>query len=731
MTISRLFIAEKPSMGRAIAEVLGITGKADGSLLCKNGDAVTWAAGHLLEQADPEHYLPAEARGPWSKSAHLLPIIPAQWILQPKDDRAKSQLAVIKRLLSDTQTVVHAGDPDREGQAIVDEILKHLGWSGATLRLWLPALDPENVKKALDAMVDNKVKRGLWAAQEARSRADWLCGMNLTRTYTLSAGSLMAVGRVKTPTLALVVRRDESIEAFKPRDYFMPVASFQHSSGTYKGTAILPEDLPGLDEEGRLLDKARADAMAQAASGQPGTIKKLDKKAKAAPAPLPYSLLELQKTASAKFGMAAGKVLEIAQALYEKKMTSYPRTDCRYLPEEQHGAAKQILGKLSHPATGAADSTRKHAAWDSKKITAHHAIIPTGQGTALEGDEAKIYKLIVEAYIRLFYHDWRYEDTQILTACGGYDWKTTGRRTLDAGWKAVSGGASDEDDEEESGLPAGMRGFQRGDAGNLSSPHLPQVAQSDGVKCTDAQVVAKKTQPAKRYTDGTLLEAMASIHKTIDDPAAKARLKETSGLGTEATRAATIEGLIAQGFLAKDGKGIVSTATGRSLVHALEKIQSPLVDPVLTAAWEDALSDIAEGKAKFSEFMAKLTGDLREWTGKKVENPDAVPCPACGEKAAVRLKSKAGKDYWRCTSCSKAFGDDAGKPGRAFGDAPAQPAGAGVPCPGCGKAECRQATSAKGNKYWKCSGCGTAFGDDAGKPGKAFGDKPAAAKKRA
>lgn len=712
MTINRLFIAEKPSMGRAIADVLGLLpGKTDGYVQCKNGDAVTWAAGHLLEQADPEHYLPAEARGPWSKSAHLLPIIPDKWILQPKDDRAKNQLAVIKRLLSDTQTVVHAGDPDREGQAIVDEILKHLGWSGHTLRLWLPALDPENVKKALDAMVDNKTKRGLWAAQEARSRADWLAGMNLTRTYTLSAGTLMAVGRVKTPTLALVVRRDEGIEAFKPKDFFVPQAVFAHGNGQYPATAILPEDMPGIDEDGRLMDKSKADAIVQSVQGQPGTVKKLEKKAKVAPAPLPYSLLELQKTASAKFGMAAGKVLKIAQELYEKKLTSYPRTDCRYLPEEQLGAAKQILSRLSHPATGAADSTRKHAAWDSKKITAHHAIIPTGQTGQLEGDEAKIYKLIAESYIRLFYTDWRYEDTQILTACGGYDWKTTGRRTLDPGWKAVSGGASDEDDEEESGLPA--------------------IAQGDPVACTNAQVTAKKTQPAKRYTDGTLLEAMASIHKTIDDPAAKARLKETSGLGTEATRAATIESLIAQGFLAKDGKALVSTAQGRALVHALEKIQSPLVDPVLTASWEDALSDIADGKKKFTDFMSDLTTDLRAWTGKKVENSAAVPCPACGEKAAIRLKSKkTGKLFWKCTACSGLFGDDDGKVGKPFGASSPAPTGPGVACPTCGKPECRQATSAKGNKYWKCSACNGAFADGAGKPGKPFGDTTSTPKKR-
>jgi len=713
MTITKLYIAEKSSMGKAIAEVLGTTGNATGYVSCKDGAAVTWAAGHLLEQVDPEHYLPEEARGPWAKSAHLLPIVPDTWVLQPKDTKAKDQLAVIKGLLKDAQAVVHAGDPDREGQAIVDEILKYLGWTGPTQRLWLPALDPENVRKALARMDDNKTHRGLWAAQEARSRADWLVGMNLTRRYTLSSGSLMAVGRVKTPTLALVVRRDEGIEAFRPKDYFVPTATFRHTAGQYKGTILFPDDMPGLDEDGRLLDKGKADEMVAAVQGQSGAIKKVERKAKASPAPLPYSLLELQKTASARFGLSAGKVLEIAQSLYEKKLTSYPRTDCRYLPEEQLSAAQGILSRLDHPAAKAADTTRRHAAWDSKKITAHHAIIPTGQSAeGLAGAEAQIYQIIVESYIRLFYPDWKYEDTQIVTSCGGYDWKTSGRRTLEAGWKAVGSGASDDDEgEEESGLPA--------------------VAQSDPVQCTSAQVDSKKTQPAKRYTDGTLLEAMASIHKLIDDPAAKARLKETSGLGTEATRAATIDGLIKQGFLTKDGKAIVSTPAGRALIHALERIQSPLVDPVLTATWEDALSDIAEGKRKFSDFMAGLVTDLRTWTAATVVNENAVPCPSCGSKTAIPATSKAGKSYWKCTSCNKAFGDDGGKPGRAFGESAPAPTGPASVCPACGKTECRKATSAKGNAYWRCSACKGAFGDDAGKPGKAFGDKPATSKKRA
>ncbi len=327
--MSVVVIAEKPSMARAIREGLGAEARKY---------EITNAFGHILEQAEPDAYLPdsvpKNAKGKKKWRMEDLPIIPDRWKKFPKRD-AKEQLAKIGQLLKTADTVINAGDPDREGQLLIDEILDYHGYKGRVQRVWLKALDAENVRKAFAGIEDNRKYHPLRDAAEARSQADWLVGMNITRVLSIRAQELYAVGRVQTPTLALVVRRDLAIEKFVPRDYFEVFARCRHADGSFLAKwEPKSTDGAGFDEEGRLIDRKVAEAIAAKAAGQ-GRVAKFEAKEQKQAAPLPFSLSALQKVASARFGMSANRVLEVAQSLYEKKITTYPRTDCRYLPEEQ------------------------------------------------------------------------------------------------------------------------------------------------------------------------------------------------------------------------------------------------------------------------------------------------------------------------------------------------------------------------------------------------------------
>lgn len=719
--MSKLIIAEKPSMGKAIAETIGIRQNKDGYIECDGNAVVTYAVGHLFEQAGPDAYLPnnvpvSQKTGKKAWRLADLPIIPNRWIMSPKDPAAKKQLSVIGSLIKKSDTVIHAGDPDREGQAIVDEILDHFGWKGETYRVWLAALDRENVKKAMSAIKPNRNYAPLWLAQQARSRTDWLVGMNLTRKYTIESNQLTKVGRVKTPTLAIVVRREREILAFKPKDYFEPTASFLHENGKFSAKWKAPEDFPGLDPENRIVNRQTAEAIANAAKDKPGRISSAKVKPGKQEAHLPYSLSALQKACSSRFGLSAQEVLDIAQSLYIKKVTSYPRTDCQYLPEEQHSGSADILKKLSgtFPQAKGATASLHHSAWNSKKVTAHHAIIPTGATANLDAKESKVYGMIAEAYIALFYPHWQFEDTELLVACGGHTWKATGRRTLSKGWKSVF-------TDDEDGTGAAENGGR-----------LPKVANGDPVSCVDAKVEAKQTVPPKRYTDGTLIECMSNIYRFVDDPKARAVLKETSGIGTEATRAAIIEDLVKNGMLVREKKTFRPTDRGMDLIDAMEKIDSPLVDPVLTAQWEDKLADIANGKLGLDAFMSEHISTLKTWMEKSIAmKASGPPCPDCG-KPLRRLNGKFGF-FWGCSSypeCNATFQDDKGKAGARKSDTasrqPIPPMEDAPVCPACTKTKLSVMKTGRGKDYYRCQECRTAFwmnNDD--QVGSQWPDRPA------
>ena len=618
----RLFIAEKPSLGRAIAQYLAVKGTPQGGQgrgvthIVAGDDVVSWCFGHLLEMAEPDDYNEAYKR--WS--FNTLPIVPTEWRLLPRES-AKVQINVIKLLLAKCDIVVHAGDPDRVGQLLVDELLEHLGNTKPVQRIWLSALDESNVRKALANLKDNTSYANLKASAEARQRGDWLVGMNLTRAYTLAGQQggyqgVLSIGRVQTPTLALVVNRDLSIENFNPRDFYAVVATIQADKGDFLARWKPSEDVP-VDESGRVIDQAIAEAIVTKTTGKAGTVVSFVAAKKKQAAPLPFSLSTLQAMANKKLGLGAQEVVDIAQSLYESKLTTYPRTDCNYLPESQIGDASKILASL--PAEyeefiKQADTSLKSAAWNDKKITAHHAIIPTGHRASLAGKQQQVFDLIVRAYLAQFFPAFTYCETSIVLNVEGETFTASGKVPLLPGWKIVYGAM---DEESTSGTKY-----------DAAKQTLPLVKKGECVECKNAKVEFKKTTPPARFTEGTLIQAMTNIHNLVEDPELKRRLKETAGIGTEATRAGIIETLKKRIFIAEKGKQIISTTAARCLIAALP---TSVKSPGLTGLFEQLLDGIADGRftmeqflKKQSEFVTKLVNHAKT---SDLGLAPAYPCP--------------------------------------------------------------------------------------------------------
>lgn len=706
----RLFIAEKPSLGRAIAAELGVTQNNPTFQIC-GSDTVTWCFGHILEQYDPQDY--DDNLRIWRRRD--LPIIPKEWKLRPKES-ALTQLQVINHLLSEAEMVVHAGDPDREGQLLVDEVLEHFHYTGPVQRIWLASLDSRSIQKALSTLKDNSNYAPLRDAARARSQADWLIGMNATRAMTLRGresgrDGVLSMGRVQTPTLALVVNRDREIAAFTPIDYLVLQATLQHDAGTFSAIFKPSETQPGLDSEGRLVDGATAQGIMDAVRGKNGIITSVTREKKKKPVPLPHCLSSLQKAASSKLGMTAQQVLDTAQSLYEKKLTTYPRTDCRYLPEEQFGDAARLITALSgvsglEAVTAKADSALRGPVWDTKKITAHHAIIPTGEKPqSLTAQEKELYLMIAVQYFLQFYPPMLYEAQKILATIVETAWEARGRMIIEPGW---TGFAAEDDDEDAKKKE--------------TEQSLPSVGNNDAVLCADVDALKKKTTPPSKFSEGSLIEAMANIHRFVSDAKAKAVLKENEGIGTEATRAGIIETLKNRGFIVASGKSLVSTPLGQSLI---DMTPDTLRDPVTTAQWEQRLEAISRGETSLEDFMHEQYAALPLLLNPVLSTPaglqpGAFPCPKCGN-AMRRIKDKNGGFFWACSDpdCHSFLPDADGKPG-----APREKAvPSEFPCPVCGKPLYRKEKD--GTPYWACfnreghaNGENVFLPDDNGKPGK-------------
>ncbi|QII39080.1 DNA topoisomerase III [Rouxiella badensis] len=600
----RLFIAEKPSLARAIADVLPKPHKrGDGFIACGNQDVVTWCVGHLLEQAQPDAYNSRYAR--WALED--LPIIPEKWQLQPRPSVAK-QLNVIKRLLLEASEVVHAGDPDREGQLLVDEVLDYLELNPQkrqqVKRCLVNDLNPQAVERAVSRMRDNRDFIPLCVSALARSRADWLYGINMTRAYTIlgrNAGynGVLSVGRVQTPVLGLVVRRDEEIENFVPKDFFEVKAHIVTPADERFVALWQPSEScePYQDEEGRLLHRPLADHVVARIGGQPAIVTGYNDKRESEVAPLPYSLSTLQIEGAKAFGLSAQKILDICQRLYEThKLITYPRSDSRYLPEEHFAGRHSVLNAigihqpnlLPQPAL---DVDKRNRCWDDKKVDAHHAIIPTARSSKvnLTEDESRIYGLIARQYLMQFCADAVFRKCVIDLEIAGGKFVAKARFLAEAGWRTLLG--SKERDEENEGTP------------------LPVVAKGDELLCERGEVVERQTQPPRPFTDATLLSAMTGIARFVQDKALKKILRATDGLGTEATRAGIIELLFRREFLYKKGRYIHSSDTGRALIHSLPDIAAR---PDMTADWESTLTRISEKNCRYQDFMQPLVTTLQD-----------------------------------------------------------------------------------------------------------------------
>ncbi|OYY54360.1 MAG: DNA topoisomerase III, partial [Halothiobacillus sp. 28-55-5] len=639
--------------------VLGVQSKDKSSITTSDG-VVTWAFGHLLEQAPPDAY--DETLKRWALAS--LPIVPAQWKVEVKNS-AKDQFKAIAALLKKASEVVIATDADREGEMIARELMAFVGFKGKVQRLWLSALDVASVKKALAALKPGAETAGLYQSALGRSRADWLVGMNLTRAFTLAGRSqggegVRSVGRVQTPTLSLVVARDRQIEHFKPVPYFELLGLFE--AGQIFSTKWKVPEGAG-DEAGRCVDQSIVDAVASKITGKTGTVSQNETKRISENPPLPFSLSTLQKTCSAKFGLGAQEVLDIAQALYEThKATTYPRSDCNYLPEEQFHEASGIVKALAsadpdiHRLSEKLDLSRKSPAWNTKKITAHHAIIPTHTPPNLEamnGNERKVYELIRRHYLAQFLPPYEYDRTQIDITIEAELFQTTGKIEQMTGWRMLYGKADLADDEPN----------------DDDEQTLPALTQGQAVPLTHTEVAAKQTKPPSRYTEGTLIDAMQTIGKHITDSRLKAILKENSGIGTEATRAGIIANLIERDFIGKKGKQVISSDTGRSLIDALpESVKSP----TLTALWEQSLEEIADGKRELAGFEADVVKFITAITDQiKKQHAEApaparptADCPACKAQGQAEkvYSSKKQCHYWHCKACDQWFDDAAGKP---------------------------------------------------------------------
>ncbi|WP_226502253.1 DNA topoisomerase III [Pseudomonas sp. MWU16-30317] len=601
----RLFLCEKPSQAKDIAKVLGATRRGDGCWL-GNAVTVTWCIGHLLETAPPDAYDERYKR--WVLSD--LPIVPVQWKMLVKKSTA-SQYKAVKRLLGEARELVIATDADREGEMIARELVDHCRYRGPIQRLWLSALDDASIRKALGALKPGAETFNLYHSALGRSRADWLIGMNMSRLFTLLGRQsgyqgVLPVGRVQTPTLRLVVDRDRSIADFVPVAYWAIDVQLRRSDSLFTAQWQGPPD--HCDDQGRCLnqDSARAAAQAMTQAGEARVIKQKTERVREA-APLLFDLGTLQEVCSKKLGLGAQETLDVAQALYETyKVITYPRSDCGYLPLSQHAEAPSIVAQLGRADPGLnellrhVDTSRRSRAWNDAKVSAHHGIIPTAASVdlaRLPGKHRAVYTLVRARYLAQFLPNHEFDRTQVDLDCAGQPLKAVGKVIVEPGWRRA--------------MPEAVAAAAKGREPAVVQT-LPALAPGD--ICTVAKTIPKDlwTQPPKPFTEGDLIKAMKNVAKLVDDPRLKQKLKDTTGIGTEATRAGIIQGLIDRGYLTKNGKALAATPAAFSLIDAVPRA---IADPGTTAIWEQALDMVQSGEMSLEEFVTRQSA----WMSKHVE----------------------------------------------------------------------------------------------------------------
>lgn len=733
--MGKLFIAEKPDVAKAISGILGVTKKEDGYILCGE-DKVTWCFGHMLQLCEPADY--DEKFSNWSLD-HL-PIINVPWKYKVIEGRAK-QLNIIKTLIAEASTIVHAGDSDDEGQLLVDEILDHYGNKKPVLRLLINDNNEKVIRKALDTMKDNKLYYGDYQSALARSVGDQLYGINMTRLYTLKAQEsgvkgVFAVGRVQTPILGLIVARDRSISSHKQSFYYTIKGAFDFSGKLFTALHKPGKEAP-VGENGKLDDESYANEIINKCALSQATILSYSRAPEFKKPPLPYDLLELQVDASRKYGLDPDKVLEITQSLRENhKLITYNRSDCRYLSDEQHADAANVLAAISQNAAvlagacGTADPAIKGRAFNSANVGAHHAIVPTEASkniNDLTENERNIYLLIARAYIAQFWADKKLDVTKIALECIGEQFSASQTIVVDDGWYRLYANDKDNQEIEE-------------DAGeDQSSEKLPELSGKDSGKCTKCTLDKKLTEPPKPYTMATILKDLKRVAKYVKNPEIKKLLidkdkdkkGESGGIGTPATRDTFIVKLLERFLIEKKSKNIVSTELGRKFHDSLPESAT---QPDLTALWHQQQKDIAAGNSTVHEFIKNLADTVAKQVSEVKATPfsmkavEGEACPICGKKTLFRLKGNNGF-FWGCKdreNCGKTFPDKRGKPDLAE-KKPLE--ASGHDCGVCNKKLIRRftpakkatkTTKAKSESYWYgCSGypeCKQSYFEKDGKP---------------
>ncbi|MBG6956500.1 DNA topoisomerase III [Pseudomonas aeruginosa] len=641
----RLFLCEKPSQGKDIGRILGATQRGEG---CLNGSGVTvtWCIGHLVEAAAPEVYDAALKR--WS--LEQLPIIPQQWRVEVKPKTA-TQFKVVKALLAKATHLVIATDADREGELIAREIIDLCGYRGPIERLWLSALNDASIRTALAKLRPSAETLPMYYSALARSRADWLVGMNLSRLFTVlgrQAGydGVLSVGRVQTPTLKLVVDRDREIAAFVSVPYWAIDVSLSAGGQTFTAQWVAPD--ASADDAGRCLQQPIAQQAAQQirAAGSAQVVSVETERVREGP-PLLFDLGTLQEVCSKQLGLDVQETLEIAQALYEThKATTYPRSDSGHLPESMFAEVPTVLDSLLKPdptlapIMGQLDRTQRSRAWNDSKVTAHHGIIPTLEPanlSAMSEKEQAVYRLIRAHYLAQFLPHHEFDRTVADLSCGQQKLVATGKQVVVKGWRLVLAepereGSADED----------------GDAPR--SQVLP--ALRDGMACqvAGADIKALKTMPPKPYTQGELVKAMKGVARFVTDPRLKQKLKDTTGIGTEATRANIISGLIARGYIVKKGRSIRASDAALTLIDA---VPAAIADPGTTAVWEQTLDMIEAGQLTLDVFIGKQAAWISQLiaqygsTSLSIKVPQGPACPQCG--APTRQRTGKSGPFWSCS----------------------------------------------------------------------------------
>jgi len=643
-----LVIAEKPSVALDIARALGKFEK-QGDYFENEHYVISSAIGHLVELCLPGEL--DKQRGKWS--FQNLPIIPDEFQLKPIE-KTEGRFKLLKRLMKrdDIDLVINACDAGREGELIFRYLVKLGGTKKRLERLWLQSMTQEAIRSAFDRLRTDAEMIPLAEAAVCRSESDWLVGINATRAMTafnskVGGFQLTPVGRVQTPTLAILVEREERIRSFEPRTFWELFGDFDVQRGTYRGRWFDEKFAKDQDEERkpeRIWDRAKAEALQTKVLGKPGEISEEKKSTTQAP-PLLYDLTTLQREANSRYGFSARRTLQIAQQLYERyKVITYPRTDSRYLPEDYLGTARQVLSSLSDPTLQPHAQKVLRNGWlkpskrifNNAKVTDHNAIIPTGQiPRNLDEAQQRVFDMVARRFVAVFYPAAQFEVTTRITRVEGEAFKTEGRIIKDPGWLAVYG---------------------REAAGEEQSPAIVDLIPGETALTRNAEIRESQTKPPPRFNEATLLSAMESAGKFVEDEELREAMA-AKGLGTPATRAAIIEGLIQDGYVTREAKDLIANPKGTSLITLLRGIGVDLLSsPELTGEWEYQLKLMEQGRLDRPAFMARIKDLTREIVHKaKSFESDLVEgnyatidarCPKCG---APHLK----EDYrtYRCQSC--------------------------------------------------------------------------------